>query len=103
MTTFHEREEAFEAKFAHDEEFRFLVTARRDKLFARWAAAKLSMSTERTDALTNAVLVITSHCHWAWPRRRPAPAHRGRLGGGRRGSEGKRTVSCSGTVRRTST
>ena len=34
MTTFQEREQAFEAKFAHDEEFRFLVTARRVKLFA---------------------------------------------------------------------
>ena len=33
---FHEREHAFEAKFARDQEFRFRVTARRDKLFARW-------------------------------------------------------------------
>ena len=44
MTTFHEREQAFEAKYARDEEFRFLVTARRDKLFARWTAARLSIS-----------------------------------------------------------
>jgi hypothetical protein len=40
MTTFEDRERAFEAKFAHDEEFRFLVTARRDKLFAQWAGQR---------------------------------------------------------------
>jgi hypothetical protein len=38
MTTmFDARERAFEAKFAHDEEVRFRVTARRDRLFAQWA------------------------------------------------------------------
>jgi hypothetical protein len=56
MTMLHEREQAFEAKFAHDEEFRFLVTARRDKLFARWAAARLSIPDERGEALVKAVL-----------------------------------------------
>jgi hypothetical protein len=35
---FAERERGFEAKFARDEEFKFLVCARRDKLFAAWAA-----------------------------------------------------------------
>ena len=44
MLTFEDRERAFEAKFAHDEEFRFLVTARRDKLFAQWAAARCRLS-----------------------------------------------------------
>ena len=43
MTIFDSRERAFEAKFAHDEEFRFLVTARRDKLLARQVAAKLNL------------------------------------------------------------
>jgi len=33
-TSFQDREQAFEANYAHDEEFRFRVTARRDKLFA---------------------------------------------------------------------
>ncbi len=32
MTTFNEREQGFEAKFKHDEELRFRVTARRNKL-----------------------------------------------------------------------
>ena len=56
MTTmFHERERAFEAKFAHDEEFRFLVGARRDRLFAEWAAEILGLSREEGDALVKAV------------------------------------------------
>ncbi len=32
MTTFDKREDAFEAKFAHDEELRFKATARRNNL-----------------------------------------------------------------------
>ena len=32
MNNFQDREKAFEAKFAHDEEMRFKVEARRDKL-----------------------------------------------------------------------
>jgi len=42
MTTFDKREEAFENKFAHDEELRFKATARRNKLLGLWAAEKLS-------------------------------------------------------------
>jgi hypothetical protein len=56
--TFHDREQAFEAKFAHDEEFRFLVLARRDKLFARWAAATLKLSGEAAEALVKTVLAV---------------------------------------------
>jgi hypothetical protein len=56
--TFHDREQAFEAKFVHDEEFRFLVSARRDKLFARWVAAELAMPREEGEALVKAVLAI---------------------------------------------
>ena len=56
MTTmFPERERAFEAKFAHDEELRFLVGARRDRLFAEWAAEMLGLSREEGDALVKAV------------------------------------------------
>lgn len=38
MTTFDEREQAFEAKFAHDEEMQFKARARRNKLVGLWAA-----------------------------------------------------------------
>lgn len=58
MPTLHDREQAFEAKFAHDEEFRFLVLARRDKLFARWIAEALGLAADETDVLVKAVLAI---------------------------------------------
>lgn len=41
MTTFDRRKEGFEAKFAQDEEMRFRLMARRNRLFALWAAEKL--------------------------------------------------------------
>ena len=44
MTTFDEREKAFERKFAHDQDLRFRATARRNKLFGLWAAEKLGLS-----------------------------------------------------------
>ena len=58
MTTWQERERAFEAKFAHDEEFRFLVTARRDKLFAGWAAERFRLSDPAATDLTASVLAV---------------------------------------------
>lgn len=58
MTTWQERERAFEAKFAHDEEFRFLVTARRDKLFAGWAAQRFHLSGPAATDLTASVLAV---------------------------------------------
>ncbi len=44
MTTFDRREEAFEKKFAHDEELQFKASARRNKLLGLWAAEKLGRS-----------------------------------------------------------
>jgi hypothetical protein len=41
MTTFDDREHAFENKFAHDEELRFKAEARRNKLLGLWAAGLL--------------------------------------------------------------
>ncbi|MBO9396944.1 DUF1476 domain-containing protein [Shimia sp. R9_2] len=38
MTTFDDREAAFEAKFAHDEEIKFKAEARANKLLGLWAA-----------------------------------------------------------------
>ncbi len=58
MTMFENRERAFEAKFAHDQEFRFLVTARRDKLLARLVAERLGMADDAGDGLTAAVLKL---------------------------------------------
>lgn len=57
-TTFQDREQAFEAKFAHDEEFRFRILARRDKLFSRWASDRLRLSGEAAETLVKEVLAI---------------------------------------------
>jgi len=44
MTTFDEREKAFENKYKRDQELQFKVKARRNKLLGQWAAAKLGLS-----------------------------------------------------------
>lgn len=44
MTTFDDRENAFESKFAHDEELRFRCEARRNKLLGLWAAELMGKS-----------------------------------------------------------
>jgi len=43
MTTFDERERAFENLFAHEEELRFLALVRRNQLLARWAAEMIGL------------------------------------------------------------
>ena len=43
MTLFDERERAFENLFAHEETLRFRALARRNHLFARWAAEQLGL------------------------------------------------------------
>jgi hypothetical protein len=44
MTTFDKREEAFEKKFALDEEQKFKALARRNRLLGLWAAEQLGLS-----------------------------------------------------------
>lgn len=57
MTTFDDREHAFEAKFAHDEEMQFKAIARRNKLVGLWAAALLGKSGDAaTDYAKSVVL-----------------------------------------------
>ena len=46
MSTFDDRENAFEAKFAHDSEMQFKAEARRNKLLGLWAAGLLGKSAE---------------------------------------------------------
>ena len=58
MPMFEDRERAFEAKFAHDEEFRFLVAARRDKLFAHGVARQLGLSDQGAGELAAAALAL---------------------------------------------
>ena len=56
MSTFDKREEAFEKKFAHDEELLFKATARRNKLLGLWAAEKLGKSAADADAYAKEVI-----------------------------------------------
>lgn len=56
MTTFDDRERAFETKFARDEDLSFRVTARRNKLVAHWAAGLMKLTPEETEAYAKAVV-----------------------------------------------
>lgn len=56
MTDFNDRERAEEAKFAMDEETAFRVAARRNRLLGQWAAVKMGLTAEETDAYAKAVV-----------------------------------------------
>lgn len=56
MTTFDDRERAFETKFARDEEMAFRVTARRNRLLGNWAAGLMKLTPEEADAYAKAVV-----------------------------------------------
>ncbi len=58
MSSFDDRENAFESKFAHDAEMQFKAEARRNKLLGLWAADLLGKSAE--DAAAYAKEVINS-------------------------------------------
>lgn len=56
MTTFDNRKDGYEKKFAHDEELRFKATARRNKLLGLWAAEKLGKVGDEADAYAKDVV-----------------------------------------------
>ena len=56
MTTFDDRENAFERKFALDEELRFKAVARRNKLLGLWAAEKLGLGSAEAEAYAREVV-----------------------------------------------
>ncbi len=56
MTTFNDREKAFENKFAHDEEMQFKAHARSNKLLGLWAASLLGKTGAEADAYAMEVL-----------------------------------------------
>jgi hypothetical protein len=56
MTTFDEREKAYEAKLAHDEELKFKVNVRRDKLLGLWAAEKLGKAAKAAEDYANSLV-----------------------------------------------
>lgn len=57
MTTFDDREHAFEAKFAHDEEMVFKADARANKLLGLWAAELLGKSDSEAEAYAKSVII----------------------------------------------
>ncbi len=56
MSSFKDREETYEKKFAHDEELRFRATARRNKLLGLWAAEKLGYAGSKADEYAKEVV-----------------------------------------------
>jgi hypothetical protein len=56
MPTFEDREKEFEARFKHDQELRFKVTARRNRLAGLWAAEKMGLSGEAAEAYAKSVV-----------------------------------------------
>lgn len=56
MSSFEERKDAFEKKFAHDEELSFKVEARCCKLFGLWAAEQMGMDGADAEAYARDVI-----------------------------------------------
>jgi hypothetical protein len=56
MSTFDDRENAFENKFAHDAEMQFKADARRNKLLGLWAAQLLGKSGDDAQAYAKEVV-----------------------------------------------
>ncbi len=57
MSKFDEREKGYEGKWKRDEELRFKVTARRNKLLGLWAAQKFGMEGGDADAYAKTVVI----------------------------------------------
>ena len=56
MTTFDDRERAFETKYARDQEMQFRITARRNKLLGHWAAGLMGLTQAEADAYASDVV-----------------------------------------------
>ena len=57
MSTFDDRENAFENKYAHDEELKFKAEARRNKLLGLWAAEILGKTGDDADIYAKEVVL----------------------------------------------
>ena len=56
MTQFDDRERAFEAKFARDEEMQFRVIARCNRLLGEWAARRMGLTEAEAEAYAKDVI-----------------------------------------------
>lgn len=57
MTTFDNRKDAAEKKFAHDAELQFKAGARRNKLLGQWAAGQMGLSGADAEAYAKSVVM----------------------------------------------
>jgi hypothetical protein len=56
MTQFNDRERAFEAKYARDEEMQFRIVARRNRLLGAWAARQMGLTDAEADSYAKDVV-----------------------------------------------
>jgi hypothetical protein len=56
MSTFDDRQRAFETKFARDEEMQFRVTARRNRLLGEWAARMMGLNQAEAESYAKDVI-----------------------------------------------
>lgn len=56
MTTFDDREKAFENKFAHDADLMFRARARRNRLFGEWLAGEMGITGDAVKEYAGAVV-----------------------------------------------
>jgi hypothetical protein len=79
MTTFDDREKAYEKKFALDADLKFKAEQRRNKVLAEWAGAKMGLSGSALEdyikacASPTSLLRATTTCS---PRSRPTSRRR---------------------------
>lgn len=55
MTTFDDREQGFEAGFAHDQEVEFKAHMRRDRLLGLWAGERMGLTGEELEAYATSI------------------------------------------------
>ncbi len=56
MTTFDDRERAFETKYSRDQDMQFRIVARRNKLLGLWAARQMGLTDAEADAYAKDVI-----------------------------------------------
>ncbi|HEX2762525.1 MAG TPA: DUF1476 domain-containing protein [Allosphingosinicella sp.] len=56
MSTFDDRERAFETKYARDQEMQFRIVARRNRLLGTWAAGLMGLSEAEAQAYASDVI-----------------------------------------------
>jgi hypothetical protein len=54
--SFDDREKSFEAKWVHDQELRFRVYSRRNRMLGLWAAGEMGLESAEADAYARAII-----------------------------------------------